>query len=70
MSSHGGVVRRIVADVLGHDHMRLPITISYASITRVDVEPDGKRTLVSLNEHGHFGADRHSVVHPMGSRPR
>jgi len=70
VSSHGGVVRRIVADVLGHDHMRLPITISYASITRVDVEPDGKRTLVSLNEHGHFGADRHSVVQPMGSRPR
>jgi 2,3-bisphosphoglycerate-dependent phosphoglycerate mutase len=70
VSSHGGVVRRIVADVLGHDHMRLPITISYASITRVDVEPDGKRTLVSLNEHGHFGADRTSVVQPMGSRPR
>ena len=59
VSAHGGVVRRIVADVLGH-----------ASITRVDVEPDGKRTLVSLNEHGHFGANRHSVVPPMGSRPR
>jgi hypothetical protein len=50
--------------------MRLPITIGYASITRVDVEPDGRRTLVSLNEHGHFGALRHSVVQPMGSRPR
>ena len=70
VSAHGGVVRRIVADVLGHEHMRLPITIGYASITRVDVEPDGKRTLVSLNEHGHFGALRHSVVQPMGSRPR
>jgi hypothetical protein len=56
--------------VLGHDHMRLPITVSYASITRIDVEPNGRRTLVSLNEHGHFGADRHSVVEPMGSRSR
>ena len=70
VSAHGGVVRRIVADVLGHEHMRLPITIGYASITRIDVEPDGKRMLVSLNEHGHFGAQRHSVVQPMGSRPR
>ena len=70
VSAHGGVVRRIVADVLGHEHMRLPITIAYASITRIEVEPDGKRTLVSLNEHGHFGADRHTVVQPLGSRPR
>ena len=70
VAAHGGVVRRIVADVLGHEHMRLPITIAYASITRIEVEPDGKRTLLSLNEHGHFGADRHTVVQPMGSRPR
>jgi len=70
VSAHGGVVRRIVADVLGHEHMRLPITIAYASITRIEVELDGKRTLLSLNEHGHFGADRHTVVQPMGSRPR
>ena len=69
VACHGGVVRRIVADLLGHEGLRLPITISYASITRVEVDAKGSRTLVSLNEHGHFGADRTEVIAPLGSRP-
>ena len=70
VACHGGVVRRIVAEVLGHDGMRLPINISYASITRIDIDDNGRHTLVSMNEHGHFGAERRAVVPPLGSRPR
>jgi probable phosphoglycerate mutase len=69
VACHGGVIRRVVADVLGHEGMRLAITVSYASITRVDVDAKGHRTLISLNEHGHFAADRTGVIDPLGSRP-
>lgn len=70
VACHGGVVRRVVSEVFGQDGMRLPINISYASITRIEVSPKGLLTMLSMNEAGHFGAERHSVVEPLGSRPR
>jgi broad specificity phosphatase PhoE len=60
VSCHGGVVRRIVAHLLGMtDHPR--IEIDYASITRVQIDDNGLATLVSLNETGHFDAVRSDV---------
>ena len=64
---HGGVVNRIVADVVGVGEQRVNFNTPYASITRIRVDTaSGRRMLMSLNEVGHFDADRSGVVGPMG----
>jgi 2,3-bisphosphoglycerate-dependent phosphoglycerate mutase len=66
VACHGGVVRRIVSHLLGiTTHPR--IEIDYASITRVELDTKGAATLVSLNETGHFDAQRTEITpHPSG----
>jgi broad specificity phosphatase PhoE len=66
VACHGGVVRRIVAHLLGmteHPH----IEIDYASITRVDLDANGRASLRSLNEVGHFDATRQQVTPRPGA---
>jgi broad specificity phosphatase PhoE len=60
VACHGGVVRRIVSHLLGiTTHLR--IEVDYASITRVEIDDEGRATLVSLNETGHFDASRAEI---------
>jgi broad specificity phosphatase PhoE len=60
VACHGGVVRRIVSHLLGVSSY-LRIEIDYASITRVEIDAEGRATLVSLNETGHFDASRTEI---------
>lgn len=64
---HGGVINRIVAEVVGVGTERVNFNTPYASITRIRIDRvRERRTLVSLNEVGHFDADRSGLVGPMG----
>jgi probable phosphoglycerate mutase len=66
VACHGGVVRRIVSHLLGVT-ANLRIEIDYASVTRVEIDDDGRSTLVSLNETGHFDASRAEISsYPTG----
>jgi probable phosphoglycerate mutase len=61
VACHGGVVRRIVAHLLGLSaHIR--VEIDYASITRVQLDDKGAPSLVSMNETGHFEASHREVT--------
>lgn len=60
VACHGGVIRRIAAHVLGANMGRFDI--SYASITRIEVDAKGKAGIVSLNETAHFDARRDSLT--------
>ncbi|MGI9601314.1 MAG: histidine phosphatase family protein [Acidimicrobiales bacterium] len=55
---HGGTIRFILGHVLGLDG-RTGITTDYAGISRVQVDTKtGRTTVHSINETGHFDADR------------
>jgi probable phosphoglycerate mutase len=68
LACHGGVIRRIAAHVLGTGGMGR-FDISYASITRVEVDDKGKAGIVTLNEMAHFDARREQVTERIKGRP-
>lgn len=70
LAAHGGVIRIILGAVVGPDVGFFPATVDYASITRIDVGADGRQRIVSLNETGHFDADRIGVRGVMNDGAR
>ena len=69
LGCHGGVVRQIVSAVLGLEGYPR-IDISYASISRVEVDESGTAHLQSVNETGHIDGVRDGVTDRLGHRPR
>ena len=68
LGCHGGVVRQIVSHVLGLEgYPRLDI--SYASITRVEVDAKGNASMQSLNETGHIDGTRETFTDRLDHRP-
>lgn len=68
LGCHGGVVRQIVSAVLGLEgYPRLDI--SYASITRIEIDAKGLAHLQSVNETGHLEGVREGFTQRMGHRP-
>lgn len=61
VACHGGVIRVILAVVAGFDIGFFPVSVDYASVSRVEVDSAGKQRFLSLNETGHFDADRLGV---------
>lgn len=61
VACHGGVIRIILGAVAGPDVGFFPLNVDYASISRVEVGAGGKQRFISLNETGHFDADRIGV---------
>lgn len=61
---HGGVIRSVLVHALGPD-ARVSLAADYASITRLTVAPGGEVAITSVNETGHFDADRVGVIGPM-----
>lgn len=57
VACHGGVIRVILGAVAGEGGF-FPATIDYATISRIGVSDKGKASFLSLNETGHFDADR------------
>jgi len=57
VACHGGTIREILRAVLGDAAPSFHVRVEYASITRVRVE-EHRSVMVSLNETGHFDADR------------
>ncbi len=57
VSCHGGTIREIIRAVLGDAAPSFHVKVEFASITRIRVE-EHRSVLVSLNETGHFDADR------------
>ncbi len=69
VACHGGVINRIVGHVLGVADEFAPVTVGYASITRIEVSVKGQARLTTLNETAHFEASRERVAGSFGSRP-
>lgn len=61
VACHGGVIRIILGAVAGPDIGFFPISVDYASISRIDIDASGATRFLSLNETGHFDADRIGV---------
>lgn len=57
VSCHGGTIREIVRAVLGDAAPSFHVKVEFASITRIRIE-EHRSVLLSLNETGHFDADR------------
>lgn len=70
VACHGGTIRIILAVVAGPDIGFFPINVDYASISRVEVRDDGTVRFLSINETGHFDADRDGVRGPMNDGTR
>jgi 2,3-bisphosphoglycerate-dependent phosphoglycerate mutase len=70
VACHGGVIRVIFGAVAGSDHGFFPVNVDYASISRVEVDDSGKTRILSLNETGHFDADRIGVRGAMNDGRR
>jgi broad specificity phosphatase PhoE len=58
VACHGGVIRIVLGSVAGPDVGFFPLSVDYASICRISVDDDGRQRFISLNETGHFDADR------------
>ncbi|MEZ5165414.1 MAG: histidine phosphatase family protein [Acidimicrobiales bacterium] len=58
VACHGGVIRIVLGAVLGEHAGYFPVAVDYASISRVEIDPDGRSRFLSINETGHFDADR------------
>lgn len=61
VACHGGVIRIILGRVAGPHVGFFPLSVDYASICRVHVDAGGRQKFLSLNESGHFDADRIGV---------
>ena len=70
VACHGGTIRIILGAVAGPDVGFFPVNVDYASISRVEVGADGKQRFLSLNETGHFDADRIGVRGVMNDGER
>lgn len=70
VACHGGTIRVILGAVAGADVGFFPINVDYASICRIEVNDDGAARFVSLNETGHFDADRIGVRGVMNDGQR
>ena len=70
IACHGGVIRIILGRVAGPDVGFFPLSVDYASICRINVDPAGKQRFISLNETGHFDADRIGVRGVMNNGGR
>lgn len=57
VACHGGTIREIIRAVLGDAAPSFHVKVEFASITRIRIE-EQRAVLVSLNETGHFDADR------------
>ena len=64
VSCHGGVMNRWIAHLWGVT-ARGSFNIPYASITRVKVLDEREPLVTSLNETGHFDAEREELRGPM-----
>jgi broad specificity phosphatase PhoE len=71
VSCHGGTVRAILASVAGNQ--QASFRTDYAAISRVQVTLDEDGTphahILSVNETGHFDADRTTAGGPMRGAP-
>ena len=63
VACHGGTIRVILGAISGQGMMA--VNVDYASISRVIVD-DGQARFGSINETGHFDADRDGLRGPMG----
>lgn len=70
LACHGGVIRIILGAVAGEDVGFFPISVDYASICRIEVGDGGRTRFVSLNETGHYDADRIGVRGVMNDGAR
>ncbi|MEQ8839931.1 MAG: histidine phosphatase family protein [Acidimicrobiales bacterium] len=70
VACHGGVIRVILGAVAGPGVGYFPLSVDYASISRIEVDATGKQRFVSLNETGHFDADRIGVRGVMNDGQR
>ena len=70
VACHGGTIRFVIGKLLGLSGGSWLVS-DYASITRVEVNDDGVGRLYSVNETGHFDADRSAIsgVWKNGSPP-
>ena len=67
LSCHGGTIREIIRAVLGDAAPTFHVRVEFASITRIRVE-EHRAVLVSLNETGHFDADRIAMRGAMNTK--
>lgn len=70
VACHGGTIRIILGAVAGPEVGFFPINVDYASICRVEVKDDGSTRFLSLNETGHFDAERIAVRGVMNDGQR
>lgn len=69
VACHGGTIRIILGAVAGEGVGFFPLNVDYASVCRVEVT-DAKSRFLSLNETGHFDADRIGVRGVMNDGAR
>jgi hypothetical protein len=73
-SAPGQVLRRVTAGRAPNRVALLGVTshprieVDYASVTRVELDANGVATLVSLNETGHFDAQRTEITPHQSGR--
>lgn len=65
---HGGTIREIVRATLGELPPAFHAQLEYASICRFTVG-DGRASLTTLNETGHFDAERQTIRGAMNTGP-
>ena len=65
---HGGTIREIIRATLGEIPPTFHAQLEYAAICRFAVG-DGRASLTTLNETGHFDADRQAIRGPMNTGP-
>ncbi len=70
VACHGGVIRIILGAIAGPAIGFFPLNVDYASICRVTVDDEGKQRFISLNETGHFDAERIGVRGVMNDGQR
>lgn len=64
VGAHGGTIKVILGSIVGGKGLGNPFTIDYASLTRIEIR-DGRAHILSVNELGHFDAERRERVGPM-----
>ncbi len=65
---HGGTIREIIRATLGEIPKTFHAQLEYASICRFAVG-DGRASLTTLNETGHFDAEREAIRGAMNTEP-
>lgn len=70
VACHGGVIRIILGAVAGPHVGFFPLNVDYASVSRIEVDENGRQRFLSLNETGHFDAERIGVRGVMNDGER